>query len=84
MKARPARAVLLRPPYLAAEVGQTSLGVPAPVQNRDEQLVRAHRAKLASILGNNVQKASSSNDSISRRDMAPLLRVITAVFCDST
>ena len=41
------RAVLLRPPYLAAEVGQKSLN-PHQFQNRDEQLVAlAHRAKLA-------------------------------------
>ena len=45
--ARQRRAVLLRPPYLAAEVGQKSLD-PHQFQNRDEQLVAlAHRAKLA-------------------------------------
>ena len=48
MKARgQRRAVLLRPPYLAAEVGQKSLD-PHQFQNRDEQLAAlAHRAKLA-------------------------------------
>ena len=45
--ARQRGTVLLRPPYLAAEVGQKSLD-PYQFQNRDEQLVAlAHRAKLA-------------------------------------
>ena len=45
--ARQRRAVLLRTPYLAAEVGQKSLD-PHQFQNRDEELVAlAHRAKLA-------------------------------------
>ena len=45
--ARQRRAVLLRTPYLAAEVGQKSLNS-HQFQNRDEELVAlAHRAKLA-------------------------------------
>ena len=45
--ARQRRAVLLRTPYLAAEVGQKSLD-PHQFQNRDEELAAlAHRAELA-------------------------------------
>ena len=45
--ARQRRAVLLRTPYLAAEVGEKSLN-PHQFKDRDEELVAlAHRAKLA-------------------------------------
>ena len=51
--ARQRRAVLLRPPYLAAEVGQKSLD-PHQFQNRDEQLVAPPIGPSSlSSLGNN-------------------------------
>ena len=83
--ARQRRAVLLRTPYLAAEVGQKSLN-PHQFQNRDEELVAlAHRAKLAlKPRDNNLVERRTSNPIASRAGTRLHSSVVDhAVFCDA-
>ena len=84
--ARQRRAVLLRPPYLAAEVGQKSLD-PHQFQNRDEE------ARSARPSGQARSRASGTTP-VERRTSNPIASragtrlhssvVIHAVFCGST